>query len=206
MTTSPETLKQIEDIVKGKKVVLFMKGNKNFPQCGFSATVVQILGDIVDDFETVNVLSDPDIRQGVKDYAQWPTIPQLYIDGEFVGGCDIIKQMNANGDLHKQLGVEQVPATPPTISVTEAAATELGGALAESDPGDAIHIQVDLGYQHDMSVGPVEPGQLIVEASGLKFCFDPASARRAEGLNIDFQTKDGESGFQLNNPNAKKLS
>ena len=204
MTSSPETLKQIEDIVKGNKVVLFMKGTKSFPQCGFSSTVVQILGDIVDDFETVNVLADPAIRQGVKDYAEWPTIPQLYIDGEFVGGCDIIKQMNASGDLHKQLGTEQKPVAPPSISVTEAAAKELKAALADSDPGDAIHIQVDLGYRHDMSVGPVQSGLFQVTAAGVPFCFDRASAKRADGLTIDFCTDGGEAGFKLENPGAKK--
>lgn len=202
MSTSPETLKQIEDIVKGEKVVLFMKGNKNFPQCGFSATVVQILGDILPNFQTVNVLEDPAIRAGIKDYAQWPTIPQLYIDGEFVGGCDIIKQMSASGDLHKQLGVEKTPAVPPTITVSDAAAAELKSALADTGPDDKIHIRVDLGYRHDMSVGPMEPGQVSVEVSGLQFCFDAASARRAEGLSIDYRTENGESGFKLDNPNA----
>ena len=100
---------KIDDIVKSDKVVLFMKGNRNFPQCGFSATVVQILGGLTDDYTTVNVLEDPDIRQGVKDYAQWPTIPQLYIDGEFVGGCDIVKEMFESGELRdflKEKGIE----------------------------------------------------------------------------------------------------
>jgi len=203
MSTSPETLKQIEDIVKANKIVLFMKGSKSFPQCGFSSTVVQILGDIVPDFETVNVLADPAIRAGIKEYAEWPTIPQLYIDGEFVGGCDIIKQMSANGDLHKQLGVEKAAAVPPTITVSDAAATELKAALGDADASDLIHIHVDLSYRHDMSVGPKEPGQVSVEASGLNFCFDAASAKRAEGLHIDFRTEDGESGFKLENPNAK---
>ncbi len=203
MSTSPETLKQIEDIVKGNKVVLFMKGNKSFPQCGFSSTVVQILGNILSDFETVNVLEDAAIRAGIKEYAQWPTIPQLYIDGEFVGGCDIIKQMNANGDLHKQLGAENTPAEPPAITVTDSAAKELKEALGDAGPEDKIHIQVDMNYRHDMAVGPAEPGQLIVEAGGLSFCFDPSSAKRANGLTIDFRTEDGESGFKLDNPNAK---
>ncbi len=203
MSTSPETLKQIEDIVKANKVVLFMKGNKSFPQCGFSSTVVQILGDIISDFETVNVLSDPAIRAGIKDYAQWPTIPQLYIDGEFVGGCDIIKQMSANGDLHKQLGVEKAKAVPPSITVSDSAATELKAALGDADPDDKIHIQIDMSFRHDMSVGPVEPGQVTVDTGGLTFCFDAASAKRAEGLSIDFRTEDGESGFKLDNPNDK---
>src|SRR5690606_1693174 len=144
----------IEQIVKGNRIVLFMKGDKNFPQCGFSATVVGILSDIVDDFQTFNVLSDPAIRAGIKDYAQWPTIPQLYVDGEFIGGCDIIKQMSASGDLHKQLGVEKKVVAPPTITVSDSAAKELKDALADSGPGDMVHIQVDLSFRHDMGLGP----------------------------------------------------
>lgn len=201
MSTNTETLKQIEDLVKGNRVVLFMKGNRNFPQCGFSATVVQILGDILDDYQTFNVLESPEIRSGIKDYAQWPTVPQLYIDGEFVGGCDIIKQMSASGDLHKQLGVEKTAAVPPTVSVTEAAQAELKAAMGDTDPGDKIHIRIDLEFRHDMSVGPQESGQVCTEVSGLSFCFDAASARRAEGLAIDFREEDGETGFKLDNPN-----
>ena len=204
MSTSPETLKQIEDLVKGNKVVLFMKGNRNFPQCGFSSTVVQILSNILDDYETVNVLENPEIRAGIKEYAQWPTIPQLYINGEFVGGCDIIKQMSASGDLNKQLGVEVVEAVAPSITVSEAAATELKAAMGDAEPGDKIHIQVDAGFRHDMSVGPQEAGQVCTEVAGLSFCFDAASARRAQGLSIDFLTEAGDSGFKLDNPNAPK--
>lgn len=201
MSTSPQTLKQIDDLVKGNKVVLFMKGNRNFPQCGFSATVVQILGDIIDDYQTFNVLEDPAIRAGIKDYAQWPTIPQLYVDGEFVGGCDIIKQMSASGDLHKQLGVEKAEAVAPTLTVSDAAIAELKAALSDADPGDKVHIQIDTGFRHDMSVGPQEPGQVCTEVKGLSFCFDAASARRAEGLSIDFRSEGGDTGFKLDNPN-----
>jgi monothiol glutaredoxin len=204
MSTSPETLKQIEDLVKGNKVMLFMKGNRNFPQCGFSSTVVQILGSILDDYQTFNVLEDPAIRAGIKDYAQWPTIPQLYVNGEFLGGCDIIKQMSASGDLHKQLGVEKQEAVAPSISVTDSAITELKAAMADADDGDKIHIQIDLGFRHDMSVGPQEAGQVCTEVSGLGFCFDAASARRAEGLAIDFRSEGEETGFKLENPNKPK--
>jgi len=81
-----------------------MKGTPQFPQCGFSATVVQILKACgVNQFASVNVLAEPEIRQGIKDYANWPTIPQLYINGEFVGGCDIVKEMYAAGELQKAL-------------------------------------------------------------------------------------------------------
>jgi len=96
--------KQIDETVKGNPVVLFMKGTPQFPQCGFSATVVQILKACgVNQFASVNVLAEPEIRQGIKDYANWPTIPQLYINGEFVGGCDIVKEMYQAGELQKAL-------------------------------------------------------------------------------------------------------
>ena len=102
---SEETRKKIDDLVHSKRVVLFMKGSKSFPQCGFSAQVVQLLNPLVSDYATVNVLADPEVRQGVKDYASWPTIPQLYIDGKFVGGCDIVKELHASGELQQLLGV-----------------------------------------------------------------------------------------------------
>lgn len=94
---------QIDDMVHKHRVMLFMKGNKSFPACGFSARVVQILKMHGAEFETFNVLADPGVRQGIKDYANWPTIPQLYVEGEFVGGCDIVTEMHENGELAKLL-------------------------------------------------------------------------------------------------------
>jgi len=90
----------IRDQVKSNRVVLYMKGTPQFPQCGFSATVVEILKRTgVTDYLAVDVLKDPEIRQGIKDYANWPTIPQLYVNGEFVGGCDILREMYEAGEL-----------------------------------------------------------------------------------------------------------
>ena len=93
---------RIDQIVKGHKVVLFMKGTAQFPMCGFSGRAIQVLKACgVDRPKTVNVLEDEAIRQGIKDYAQWPTIPQLYIDGEFVGGSDIMMEMYQSGELQQ---------------------------------------------------------------------------------------------------------
>ena len=90
----------IRDQVKSNRVVLYMKGTPQLPQCGFSATVVEILRRTgVTDYLAIDVLKDPEIRQGIKDYANWPTIPQLYVDGEFVGGCDILREMYEAGEL-----------------------------------------------------------------------------------------------------------
>ena len=90
---------QIQGIIDSNDVVLFMKGTKHFPQCGFSATVVEVLKRSGSEFQDVNVLEDPAIRQGIKEFANWPTIPQLYVRGEFVGGCDIVREMYENGEL-----------------------------------------------------------------------------------------------------------
>jgi monothiol glutaredoxin len=93
---------RIDSIVKGGRVVLFMKGTAQFPQCGFSGRAIQVLkASGVTELRTVNVLEDAEIRQGIKDYANWPTIPQLYIDGEFVGGSDIMMEMYESGELQQ---------------------------------------------------------------------------------------------------------
>ncbi|WP_341212269.1 Grx4 family monothiol glutaredoxin [uncultured Limimaricola sp.] len=94
---------RIEEIVKSNDVVLFMKGTKTMPQCGFSSRVAGVLNFMGLEFRDVNVLEDNDIRQGIKDYSDWPTIPQLYVKGEFVGGCDIITEMTLSGELDQLL-------------------------------------------------------------------------------------------------------
>ena len=96
---------RIEDLVKNNRVVLFMKGNAQFPMCGFSGRAIQILKACgVQDLKTVNVLEDDGIRQGIKSYSNWPTIPQLYVNGEFVGGSDIMMEMYEAGELQQTLG------------------------------------------------------------------------------------------------------
>lgn len=95
-----EQLKQrIEGILGSNKIVLFMKGTKSFPQCGFSATVVEVLKRMDAEFHTVDILKDADLRQGMKEYANWPTFPQLYVEGRLVGGCDIVRDMYQSGEL-----------------------------------------------------------------------------------------------------------
>ena len=103
-----ETLRdRIQGIIDSNDVVLFMKGTKHFPQCGFSATVVEVLRRSGSEFQDVNVLEDPAIRQGIKEFASCPTIPQLYVRGEFVGGCDIVREMYENGELGALLSPQE---------------------------------------------------------------------------------------------------
>ena len=94
---------QIQNTVTSNDVVLYMKGTPVFPQCGFSSTVVQVLDYLGVTYESVNVLEDPKIRQGIKDYNNWPTIPQVFVKGEFIGGCDIVREMFENGELRTML-------------------------------------------------------------------------------------------------------
>jgi monothiol glutaredoxin len=98
---------QIDALVKSHRVLLFMKGTAQFPQCGFSGRTVQVLKACgVDDLATVNVLENEDVRQGIKEYSNWPTVPQLYVDGEFIGGSDIVMEMYQNGELQQVLGAK----------------------------------------------------------------------------------------------------
>ena len=102
---SPETKTKIDSLVEQNKIVIFMKGTKLMPQCGFSNNAVQIMNTLGVPFETVDVLSDPEIRQGIKEYSNWPTIPQVYINGEFVGGSDILIEMYQDGSLQETVEV-----------------------------------------------------------------------------------------------------
>ena len=101
----------IDNEVKSNDVVLFMKGTPTFPQCGFSSQVVQILDYLGVDYKGVNVLENTDVRQGIKEYSNWPTIPQLYVKGEFVGGCDIILEMFQSGELQSLLKEKGIPVS-----------------------------------------------------------------------------------------------
>jgi monothiol glutaredoxin len=103
MTTAAH--QKIDELVKQNKIMVFMKGNKLMPQCGFSNTVVQILNTFGVPYETVDVLADPEIRQGIKEYSNWPTIPQVYINGEFIGGSDIMIELYQKGELQEVVEV-----------------------------------------------------------------------------------------------------
>lgn len=102
---TPELKERIDNLVKANKILVFMKGTKLMPQCGFSNNVVQILNTLGVPFETVNVLDDAEIRQGIKEYSNWPTIPQVYINGEFVGGSDILIDMYQKGQLQETVEI-----------------------------------------------------------------------------------------------------
>ena len=180
MADSP-THQRIEALTKSDLVVLFMKGTRAQPQCGFSATVVGILDQYVPEYTTVDVLADHEIREGVKVFSDWPTIPQLYVRGEFVGGCDIIRQLDDEGELLSTLGDAAKPPVPPTLHVTDAAAEVFRQAMQEAEGEEQLRLVVSPTFQHELALDIPRPGDLVVETAGLKVLVDPGTSRRAEG-------------------------
>jgi monothiol glutaredoxin len=206
--------KQLAELVSSHRVVLFMKGTRRMPQCGFSAPVVQILDELLPSYETVDVLGSPQIRDGIKEFSDWPTIPQLYVDGQFIGGCDIVREMKGTGALRELLGADgsqpnAPPSIPmPTIKMSSAAvhAFEAAGAGAGAD---ALHLQIDAQFQYDLFFGPRGPEDTEVRTDGLPLLLDRTSLPLANGVSIDFIDGAG-GGFKVQSPNeppkVKELS
>ncbi len=200
MTLSQSIRQRIQDLISSQRVVLFMKGTAEMPQCGFSARTVQTLEDLKVDFITVDVLQDPEIRQGIKDFSQWPTIPQLYIDTDLIGGSDIVGQMAASGELHQVLGLSFEPPKPPSLEVTDAFAAEIQRARAEGAEGQ-LRLQISPRWELGIGFSMAEDSDLKLEANGLTILVDPSSAKRADGVRLDFQPGEG-GGVIIDNPNA----
>ncbi len=193
--------KRLTDTIASSRMVLFMKGNRAQPQCGFSARVIEILDDLGAEYHTVDVLSSPELREGIKVFSNWPTIPQLYIEGQFVGGADIVQSLHGSGELHQLLGVSREEVSAPILHVTADAAAELGKALAEAGPGEGVRLQVSPRFQVQLTLDEERPGDYVVEASGVRFLMDRGSAKRGSGITLGFEQKGMNKGFTIDNPN-----
>ncbi|RYZ04596.1 MAG: Grx4 family monothiol glutaredoxin [Myxococcales bacterium] len=199
MALSEPLRQKIEGYVTSDRVVLFMKGTRRAPQCGFSAQVVQILDELVPEYQTLDVLSSAELRDAIKEYSQWPTIPQLYIDGKFVGGCDIVRDMKQSGELEQLLGAAAPPLAAPRVTASAEAIAAFQAALTPGDP-DALHLQVSQSFEHDLYFGPVERGDVETDLGGLKLYVPRSSVARAQGVHIGYL--DGpNAGFKIENPN-----
>lgn len=201
MSLNDQVRSRIESIIASNDVVLFMKGTPQQPQCGFSATVTGILGGIVSDYATVNVLEDPEIRDGIKLFSQWPTIPQLYVREEFVGGCDVIQQMYASGELHQSLGLEAGDVITPKITISDSAARAIV-EVSSQNPSAAVHLKIDANWNHEFSLSPRQGHEITAHANGIDILFDRDSAQRAQGLELDMSDAPQGGGFSIRNPNA----
>lgn len=196
-----QTRTRIESAIQGNDLVVFMKGNRSMPQCGFSGRVVQILDSLVDDYATVDVLSDPEIREGIKEFSSWPTIPQIYLKGEFLGGCDIINELFATGELHEKLGLPAPVRTVPTVTITDAAAKRIREYLDRS-PGKQLKLAIDARFNSSMGLAPREAHDVVAESNGLSVCMDVSTAERANGVTIDLVESATGAAFKIDNPNA----
>ncbi|MFZ5662548.1 MAG: Grx4 family monothiol glutaredoxin [Pseudomonadota bacterium] len=203
MSLDPALRSRIETLLQSHPVVLFMKGAPQAPQCGFSAKAAGILDALLPEgYAHVDVLADPEIREGIKLYGQWPTIPQLYVRGELVGGSDIVEQLASSGELHALLGLPAPDRSPPKLSITPAAAEQLRAAIANAGGEYAVRLDVDARYNARLQLAPVDPHALAVEVEGVRVQTDWMSARRADGVVIEWVDDQRGRGLMVHNPNA----
>ncbi|MCY7353744.1 MAG: Grx4 family monothiol glutaredoxin [Lysobacter sp.] len=193
---------RIESLLAEHRVVLFMKGQPQAPQCGFSAKAIGALDALGVDYGHVDVLADADLREGIKAYGEWPTIPQLYVGGDLVGGSDIIEQMANSGELHGLLGVPMPDRTPPRVTVTPAAVQMLRKAIDDAGGEVVIKLDIDPRFRTRLHLAPEDPHGITSESAGIRLQFDLASARRAEGLTVDWADDQRGRGLIIDNPNA----
>lgn len=198
MALSEALRQRFSDLVTNHRVVLFMKGTRRAPQCGFSAQVVQILDELVPNYEVVDVFESPEVRDGIKQFTNWPTIPQVFIDGKFVGGCDIVREMYESSELQRLLGVQTAPPVAPRVTLSAAARAALAAAL-EGGEGDVLHLEVSPRFEYDLFVGGRKPTDIEAKTDGPSVFFDAASARRVSAVNIDF-LGGAEGGFKIESP------
>ena len=201
MSLSETTRQRIEDIISQDKIVLFMKGTPQQPQCGFSAQTVSMLGGTVDHYATFNVLDDHEIREGIKEYSDWPTIPQLYIDKELIGGCDIVTSMFNSGELHEMLGIDKPDRTPPEITISDEAAEQINQALAGHE-NLAVQFSIDGNWQSQFQLGPAQGHEIETVANGIRVLMDLNSAQRARGAHIGWADTMQGQGLTIHLPEA----
>lgn len=192
---------RIESLLAEHPVVLFMKGTPQAPQCGFSASTAERLNDLLDDYASVDVLADAEIREGIKSFGDWPTIPQLYVRGELIGGADIVQSMFDSGQLHEVLGVPAPDRSAPDISVSEAAATAIRKALGD-DSENSLFLVIDGRFNPQFQLREASGNEIIAESNGLQVHFDLSSAQRARGAVIDWVVGPQGEGLSIHLPLA----
>ena len=202
MASDESTRESIEALLNAHSVLLFMKGTRAQPQCGFSAATVKILDMFDREYETVDVLADAALREGIKTYGQWPTVPQLYLDGELIGGCDIVTELYESGEIYDVLGLEPPARTVPKITFSDNAAAAVHNAMDQQTDEISLHVRIDAHWRTDVTLAPTKAGEIRADANGIVVLMDPGTAQRANGLFVDtVETLQG-SGFTFENPNA----
>ena len=202
MSLDPVLRSRIDALLQQHPVVLFMKGSPQAPRCGFSAATAGVLNELLGDYASVDVLADAEIREGIKAYGNWPTIPQLYVKGELIGGADIVQSMYSSGELQKLFGLPEPDRTPPTLTISDAAAQAIREALADAGPETALQLSIDARFQAQFQLAEPDDRLIAANASGIMIQMDVATAARARGIRIDWVDTPQGSGLAIDNPNA----
>ncbi len=202
MALDKVTRESIEALLNAHSVLLFMKGTRAQPQCGFSAATVKILDMFDREYETVDVLADAALREGIKTYGQWPTVPQLYVNGELIGGSDIVTELYESGELFDLLGLKPPARTAPKITFSDEAAAAVRHALDQQTDEIFLHIQIDAQWRTRLELAPNKANEIRVDANGIAVLMDPITAQRANGLSVDVNESLQGSSFTFENPNA----
>ncbi|HEX9618489.1 MAG TPA: Grx4 family monothiol glutaredoxin [Polyangiaceae bacterium] len=195
---NPMLKARLESEIRKDTVVLFMKGNRSTPRCGFSARVVELLDSVLDDYATVDVLEDPAVREGIKEYSSWPTIPQLFVFGEFVGGSDIVAELYESGELFEKLRLS--PPSEPELTLTPGALQALRDAL--ESPRDCVRLEITRAFENELSIGERRPSDVVLSNLGVPLVLDRESASRANGVSIDLVSTSEGPAFKIVNPSA----
>lgn len=200
MAISDALASHLRALLSSHRVVLFMKGTRLSPSCGFSSQVVDLLERYLDDYATVDVVADPALREALREFSDWPTFPQLYVDQRFHGGAEIVGAMHESGELAALLGAPPRSRRAPTLHVEPDAARAIND-IGATVPGAVVRMEISAGFHHELYFGDPSPDDVVAESAGLRVHLDAASARRAEGLRIAHVRGASGSGFRLDNPN-----
>lgn len=199
-----QTKQAIDSLVNNNACVLFMKGNPTHPQCGFSSNTVGILKELLGEkFAYCNVLEDAEIREGIKEYGNWPTIPQLYINKELVGGNDIITEMFNTGELQSMLDLPQPNKEAAQITITDTAAENIQKGI-QNMGSSVLMLSIDGQYNTRFSIEEPKGYEISSEIGDIKIYMDVGTAKRANGIEIDWVEDLQGAGLVIKNPNEPK--
>ena len=202
MSLDPALRSRIDTLLADNRIVLFMKGQPQAPQCGFSAKAVGALNSLGIDYKHVDVLADPEIRDAIKLYGDWPTIPQLYIGGELVGGSDIIEQMANSGELHGALGLPPPDRTPPQIEIGEAAIAMLRTAITDAGGDVVVRMDIDPQYRTRLHLAQPDPNAITHDRRRHPRGVRPRRRTPRARPAIDWADDARGRGLVIENPNA----
>lgn len=198
---------RIRQLIESHEVVLFMKGTRSAPQCGFSARLVDILDEYLDDYLTVDVLADPGMRESIKAFSSWPTIPQLYVRQKFVGGSDIVHEMVKSGELATVLGTGPIALQQPDVKMTAPAkAAFLRFWDSDGDTEEpVVRLTIGSDWEPLLDLDEERDGDVAIDYDELSLVMTRSTARRAHGVVIDFVERGGQTGFKVENPNKPPM-